>query len=468
MHRRRPSCRRRPPGRRSRARARRRADATSAPSRPRLTTTSGPPPRPSAPRPGDAPRPRPPRRRSRRSRSPRPRWGTRGPRRAAGPAGPNPIARPDPSWDRSMSSAPRRGPRPAARRRPDAARTGGTSSRCAGGAPARAGPAGTSSAVTAPIVPRRREDRPIAPVREDDAGAGRRAGSTRTADTSRPRSRIASSMNRPKTSSPTTPTIATRSPSRAAAQAMITELLPIVRWISLTTRSTCPKTGRGSGSETMTSGLTSPTTRMSNARSVAAEVMGISGVSIRRTSRPRAPPVGWAASHLGRHGRPLRSTSSARRRRRAAPSLASHAARSSGGMTAAGAHTDRPTSTPLAPASQAVSTWASNVASSTPPDSRTHGRREAASSSAQASVHSVGSVTVRSYGNSALRTSPPIAVRRRAVSTTTRRRASPVTGSPSSPNESGSTKSARSSRRQAAATSSTSRSWSAALAASGW
>ena len=53
-------------------------------------------------------------------------------------------------------------------------------------------------------------------------------------------------------------------------------------------------------------------------------------------------------------------------------------------------------------------------------------RADAASSSAQASRQRARSVTAASYGNSALRMSPPIAVSRRAVSMTTRRRASPV------------------------------------------
>ena len=121
------------------------------------------------------------------------------------------------------------------------------------------------------------------------------------------------------------------------------------------------------------------------------------------------------------------------------------------------------------PGSQAVSTCASNVASSTPPDSSTQGSVDASSSSAHASAQRPRSVSAASYGNSALRTSPPSGVNRRAVSMTTRRLASPVSFSPSTTeNDSGSTNSARSSARQAAATSATSRSWSAAFAASGW
>ena len=59
--------------------------------------------------------------------------------------------------------------------------------------------------------------------------------------------------------------------------------------------------------------------------------------------------------------------------------------------------------------------------------------------------------------------SAPSAVSRAAVSTTTRRRSSPCSLPPSSPNESGSRNSARSASRHAAATSATSRSWSAGV-----
>ena len=54
-------------------------------------------------------------------------------------------------------------------------------------------------------------------------------------------------------------------------------------------------------------------------------------------------------------------------------------------IVAAGARTDRPTSTPDAPARHAASTWRWNVTSSTPPDKRTHGSRLASFSAAQAS-----------------------------------------------------------------------------------
>ena len=98
---------------------------------------------------------------------------------------------------------------------------------------------------------------------------------------------------------------------------------------------------------------------------------------------------------------------------------------------------------------------------------RTAGPRAAwtlKSSSAQASAQRPGSVTDGSYGNSALRTSPPSGVSRRAVSMTTSRRASPMSFTPStSEYERGSTNSARSAARHAAATSATNRSWSCAF-----
>src|SRR6185503_19942460 len=93
------------------------------------------------------------------------------------------------------------------------------------------------------------------------------------------------------------------------------------------------------------------------------------------------------------HGRPATSTRSASRPRRSRPVVARKASRAAGSMTAASARTDRPTRTPLAPAAQAVATWASNVASSTPPESRTHGNSEPWSSSSQASRQRSGAVT---------------------------------------------------------------------------
>ena len=95
-----------------------------------------------------------------------------------------------------------------------------------------------------------------------------RAGSTVQAETSIPRPAIASSMNRPNASSPTTPTNATRSPRRAAPQAKIADELPTVIEIEPTIRSTSPKTRAPGPGPTMTmSGLISPTTRMSMSRS---------------------------------------------------------------------------------------------------------------------------------------------------------------------------------------------------------
>ena len=69
-----------------------------------------------------------------------------------------------------------------------------------------------------------------------DAPVGR-SGSTRQADTSTPRAASASSMNRPSASSPTTPTMLTRRPSRAAPHAVIADELPIDRRMASTIRS---------------------------------------------------------------------------------------------------------------------------------------------------------------------------------------------------------------------------------------
>ena len=80
----------------------------------------------------------------------------------------------------------------------------------------------------APIVPisvRIARSRPL--VRMTVAPVDR-AGSTTHADTSIPRSRIASSMNRPNASAPTTPKKATASWSRAAPQAKMADELPTV------------------------------------------------------------------------------------------------------------------------------------------------------------------------------------------------------------------------------------------------
>ena len=95
----------------------------------------------------------------------------------------------------------------------------------------------------------RGEDRPILPeVRITLAPVGW-AGSTWQPLTSMPRPVIASSMNRPNASSPTTPANATERPRRAAPQAKIADELPTVIEIEPTIRSTWPNAGTGSGSD---------------------------------------------------------------------------------------------------------------------------------------------------------------------------------------------------------------------------
>ena len=76
------------------------------------------------------------------------------------------------------------------------------------------------------------------------------------------------------------------------------------------------------------------------------------------------------------------------------PAVRSHSARTEGSaVRAAPAHTERPATTPDAPAAHATLTCASNVASSTPPDNSTHGTPDASASSAHASTHRPRSVT---------------------------------------------------------------------------
>ena len=113
---------------------------------------------------------------------------------------------------------------------------------------------------------------------------------------------------------------------------------------------------------------------------------------------------------------------------RATPSLASQASRSSAQEHAVAPHRSS-TSTPEAPAWQATSVWASNVASSTPaeddppPDRRRFVEFLAGLERAVEVCHR-GVV-----GELAPRMSPPSAVSRRAVRTTTSRRASPPSSS---------------------------------------
>ena len=313
------------------------------------------------PHPCHARRPRPPRRRCPRSRSPQPRWGTRCPAPESSAAGPNP-SRPagipvgiDRRRQARVTGAAR------SPRRPDAARIAGTSSRCAGGGPAEQ-EAGTSSAVIAPIVP----------------------GAVRIAR-SRPFERI--------TLAPVgVSTVDADGPHVHAAVAHRVEHEPPEHVVAddADDRNAEPEPGGGAGHDHRAApdrrvdladdafdlsedrsririgdddvGLTSPTTR-SRTLARSAGDLGMSGVSIRRTNRPRAPRVGGPPPSSVATGRPPRSTSSPG----AQPGrpLAREPCRSVvGGMTAAGAHTDRPTSTPLAPGCRP-----------SPPGTRTSGRR---------------------------------------------------------------------------------------------
>ena len=70
-----------------------------------------------------------------------------------------------------------------------------------------------------------------------------RPAATRQPEMSTPRAASASSTNRPSASSPTTPTIATRRPSRAAPQAVIADELPSVSRTPSTNRSACAERG---------------------------------------------------------------------------------------------------------------------------------------------------------------------------------------------------------------------------------
>ena len=131
---------------------------------------------------------------------------------------------------------------------------GGRSSRSGCGGPGQPA-SGTASTSIVPIVPisvRIARSRPLVRI---TVAPVERTGSTMQVETSIPRARSASSMNRPNGSSPTTPKKATRSWSRAAPQAKIADELPTVMWMDRTTRSTSSKTGTGSGSATTMSGL---------------------------------------------------------------------------------------------------------------------------------------------------------------------------------------------------------------------
>ena len=177
-----------------------------------------------------------------------------------------------------------------------------------------------------------------------------------------------------------------------------------------------------------------------------------------------------------RHGvRPAHATGcpACRRVARAArgagvPRLSATASRSAGAIVAAGAHTERPTSTPDAPAPQATATWRSNVTSSTPPESSTHGSR--CGVQLRARVRPRGCVihgrVVRELGLEDVAADRGESARGLDDASSSRLAGQPSAGGGVEPQ--GSTNSGRSAARQAAATSATNRSWSAAFAASWW
>ena len=229
----------------------------------------------------------------------------------------------------------------------------------------RGGTASTSSASIVPIAVSIARSEPL--VRITVAPVGR-AGSTTHAETSIPRAASSSSMNRPNASSPTTPTNATRSPEprgpagedrrRAADRQPDRSDQPL----DLAEDRHRIRVGDHD-------------VRVDLADDEDVDRRPLRVATLRSPGTSRRPGPAAAVSRFGRscHGRPAASASSTSRRSRAAPVVARNASRSAGASLAASAQTDRPTSTPLAPAWHAVSTCASNVASSTPPDSSTHG-----------------------------------------------------------------------------------------------
>ena len=141
---------------------------------------------------------------------------------------------------------PRPSPRRRARRRP--ARAGpaaggraGSTSRCGGAA--RPPPARRRHLIGSQRRDRarQRQHRPVAALHRGDGDPGGRGRLDGAAGARRRRgSAISPSMNRPNSSSPTTPTKAVRSPSRAAPQAVIEAEPPTVSSIPETSFSRCP------------------------------------------------------------------------------------------------------------------------------------------------------------------------------------------------------------------------------------
>src|SRR5215470_6195716 len=125
--------------------------------------------------------------------------------------------------------------------------------------------AGTSPAVsvaTAPVAVRIARSPPADSATVIPVGASAR---TATKDVSTPSAASCPSMNRPAGSSPTAAASATRSPSRAAATAVIEADPPTSSEIPSTSFSCWPKAGVTSPPTTITSGLQSPMTSRSSA-----------------------------------------------------------------------------------------------------------------------------------------------------------------------------------------------------------
>ena len=198
-----------------------------------------------------------------------------------------------------------------------------------------------------------------------------RLGSTRTAVVSMPRSAIEPSMKRPRASSPATLAIATLSPSRAVAAGEDHRRAAHHQVHGVHVALRLAEDGVGLGS-----------------RRARSRPRGSRRLRERRCracvqySRYQPSPGAEASASVPRdracQGRPSASTRSTSRFSRERPSDVSQASRSRAGIVAAGAQTDRPASTPEAPARQAMVTWRSNVRSSTPPERRTHGHGRSA------------------------------------------------------------------------------------------
>ena len=251
--------------------------------------------------------------RARRSRTPRRRWGAAGRRRRARPPGRRPTSRPDRRRDRATWSHRLRAPGEGRRRAPPPL-PAGTSRPCARGASGRAArrspspPAGRRSCPGTSGWRGRpaRPARPRSPVGVD--------GSTTQAVVSTPCPASSESMNRPRTSSPTTAASAVRSPSRAAPHAVIELVPPTTSSACSTQDSPCPNCGRTRAPARTRSGLQSPTTSRSRSRIHADHPIRGAPADALARGGPEAAPArcvryvsccrGWCA---GRGGSPPRA-----------------------------------------------------------------------------------------------------------------------------------------------------------------